>query len=87
MKEDIYLILTMEINFSPVCMCHAKSESTMHYFLDCFLYAAERQTLFGLDEHHIQDFTRMNKTEKLHLLFNGFKTDDPDYNHLNLGDH
>ena len=67
----------------PECICHAKSESTMHYFLDCFLYAAERRTLFCLVEHRIPHFIRMNKNSKLNLILNGFKNDDPDYYHLN----
>ena len=35
----------------PECICHAKEKSTLHFFLDFFLYAAERQTLFDLVEH------------------------------------
>ena len=23
---------------TPECMCHAKEESTLHYFLECFIY-------------------------------------------------
>ena len=32
----------------PDCLCHAKEESTRHYLIDCFLFSAERQTLFSL---------------------------------------
>ena len=34
-----------EIGFldTPACSCHAKSESSIHYIMDCFLYSGERQ--------------------------------------------
>ena len=38
---------------SPECLCHFKEESPKHYFLDCFLYSLERQTLFDLIGHYI----------------------------------
>ena len=67
----------------PECICHAKEESSKHYFLDCFLYTAERQTLFNLVEHYIPKFSKMTKTAKFELLINGIKPDDPDFNYLN----
>ena len=67
----------------PECFCHAKEETTKHYILDCFLYTAERQTLFNLVEHYIPKFSRLSKAAKLELLLYGIKTDDPDYNYLN----
>ena len=68
---------------TPDCLCHAKQESSMHYFLDCFLYTAERQALFGLVEHYVPKFSKMSKYAKLNLLLNGIKPLDPEYNHLN----
>ena len=65
-------------------MCHAKEESTLHYFLECFIYTAERRTMFSLVEHYIPSFTRMNRKSKIDLLLNGFKNDNPDYNYLNF---
>ena len=41
---------------TPECLCHAKSESSLHYIMDCFLYTGERQTLFDLVEHYIPNF-------------------------------
>ena len=67
----------------PDCICHAKQESTLHYFLDCFLYAAERQTLFDLVEHYKPNFSRLKRNSKVELLLNGINVNDPDYNHLN----
>ena len=37
---------------SPQCLCHFREESPSHFFLDCFLYLLERQTLFDLIEHY-----------------------------------
>ena len=36
---------------TPECMFHAKEESTLQYFLECFIYTAERRTMFSLVEH------------------------------------
>jgi len=38
---------------SPECICHYREESPSHYFLDCFLYLQERQTLFDLFDERI----------------------------------
>ena len=64
--------------------CHAKEESTIHYFLGCFLYAVERQTLCDLVEHHVPNFSRLTRIAKIDLLLFGIKPNDPDYNHLNV---
>ena len=31
-----------------------------HYLLDCFLYSAERQTLYSQVEHYIRNFTHIS---------------------------
>ena len=49
----------------PECICYAEHKSTMHYVLVCILYAAEHQNLFGIVEHHIPHFKRINTTEQL----------------------
>ena len=36
---------TIGLSDSSECLCHYKVESPEHYFLDCFLYLRERQTL------------------------------------------
>ena len=51
--------------------------------LDCFLYTAERQTLFDTVEHFIPKFARMTKNSKYDLLTTGIRNNDPDYNQLN----
>ena len=48
----------------PECICHSKEESTKHYFLDCFLYTSERQTLFPLVEHYILYFCMVIKLKR-----------------------
>ena len=68
----------------PECLCHAKEESTRHYLIDCFLFSAERQTLFSLVEHYIPNFLRLSKTAKCKILLFGLETDDPDFDYLNF---
>ena len=41
---------------NPECMCHFRSDSPEHFFLDCFLYLPERQILFGLIEPYVPFF-------------------------------
>ena len=68
---------------SPECDCHYKNESPEHYFVDCFLYSPERQTLFSLFEHHIPNFNRLPKKKKLDLIIRGINIDDEDYLPIN----
>ena len=67
----------------PSCICHAKQESSEHFFLDCFLYTVERQTLFNLAEQIVPRFSRMNKKEKFQLFTRGINIKNPDYYHVN----
>ena len=68
---------------SPECLCHFKTESPQHYFLDCFLYLPERQTLFTLIEHYVPNFTNGTKKKKLDLILRGINVDNPDLLSLN----
>ena len=61
---------------SPECMCHFRSESTEHYFLDCFLYSPERQILLHLIEHYVPFFKNLSKKKKLDLILNGVNIND-----------
>ena len=67
----------------PSCTCHFKEESATHFLLDCFLYTAERQTLFSLVEYYIPKFITMNKKSKYELLISGLKNTDPDFFDVN----
>ena len=67
----------------PSCMCHAKHETSEHFLLDCFLYTAERQTLYSLVEHFIPRFKNLNKKEKFQILTRGINLEDPDYYYTN----
>ena len=67
----------------PSCICHAKQESSEHFFLDCFLYTVERQTLFNLAEQIVPRFSRMNKKEKFQLFTRGINIKNPDFYHVN----
>ena len=68
---------------SPQCDCLFREESSSHYFLDCFLYSNERQTMFGLFEHYIPKFTNFNKTRKLDIILNGYEIQNEDFLSLN----
>ena len=80
LKQHSY---TIGLADSPECDCHYKNESPEHYFVDCFLYSPERQTLFSLFEHHIPNFNRLSKKKKLDLIIRGINIDDEDYLPLN----
>ena len=74
---------TIGLSESPECLCHCKEESPKHYFIDCFLYSQERQTLFDLIGHYIPKFDKKNKTEKLNIILVGFNIENDDYIHTN----
>ena len=61
---------------SPSCMCHFKNETTIHYFLDCFLYTVERQSMFDQVSQLVPNFNRLSKTKKLDLLLFGIPDND-----------
>ena len=56
---------------SPSCLCHHKNETPLHYFLDCFLYTIERQSLFDQVNQLVTNFERLSKTEQMDLLLFG----------------
>ena len=74
---------TIGLGDSPECLCHFKSESPEHYFLDCFLYSLERQILFDLIEHNIPKFKRFTKKQKIDLILRGVNIDNEEYLHVN----
>ena len=69
---------------SPECLCHHREESPSHYFLDCFLYSLERQTLFSLLEHYIPRFTNYSKQKKLDVILKGINIDNEDLLSTNI---
>ena len=68
---------------SPKCMCHHREESPSHYFLDCFLYLLERQTLFDQIEHYIPRFKNLSKQKKLDIILRGIDIENDDFIQLN----
>ena len=74
---------TIGLADSPECLCHHREESPKHYFLECFLYSQERQTLFDMIEHYIPKFKRLNKKEKIDIIILGFNIDNHDFLHIN----
>ena len=61
---------------NPECICHFRSKSPEHYFLDCFLYLPERRILFGLIEHYVPFFPKLTKKEKLEMILKGVYIND-----------
>ena len=57
---------------------HAKNETSEQYFLNCFLYTFERQTLFNLFENVVPHFPQITKKEKYHILTRGINIHDLD---------
>ena len=74
---------TIGLSETPQCLCHSREESPFHYFLDCFLYLPERQTLFEKIEHYIPNFPNLPKYKKLDIILKGIHIDNPDLIPLN----
>ena len=54
-----------------LCLCH-RSETTSHYFLDCFLYQQEREILFTKISEYLPRFQALSKSKKLEIILSGF---------------
>ena len=70
---------TIGLSDSPECLCHFRSESPEHFFLDCFLYTLERQAMISLIENYVPNFSRLNKKNKLELILRGVNIDNDDF--------
>ena len=69
-------LFTVGLLDSPICLCHYKTESPEHYFLDCFLYSLERRVLFHQIEHFIPHFRRFNRKKKFDIILRGIDIDN-----------
>ena len=69
---------------SPECLCNCKEESPSHYFLECFLYSLERQTLFDRIVHYIPNFLRLSKQMQLQIILQGVFIDKEEYISTNI---
>ena len=52
--------------------------------VDCTLYAQDRLTLIGHVAQIIPEFNTFSKKRKLEVLLNGYNTNNPDYDHINI---
>ena len=75
---------TIGLSESPECLCHAKTESPEHYFIDCFLYSLERRILFDLIEHYVPFFKTLNKSKKLDLILRGVNLEKEEFISTNI---
>ena len=74
---------TIGFSDTPECICHHKTESPEHYFLDCFLYIPERQIMLSLIEHYVPNFIRLNKSQKLNIILNGVNPENIEFTTTN----
>ena len=75
---------TVGLSDSPECLCHFKTETPEHYFLDCFLYSQERRILYSLIEHYIPNFQTYNKKQKFEIILKGIDIDNTDILSTNI---
>ena len=57
-----------------LCLCH-RSETTSHYFLDCFLYQQERAILFNKISEYLPRFQALSKSKKLEIILQNIEPD------------
>ena len=48
----------------PHCVCKSINETSLHYFLQCNLFSAERQQMFRVFEQYIPTFKTMTLSKK-----------------------
>ena len=68
-----------------LCLCH-RSETTSHYFLDCFLYQVERESLFNKISEYLPRFKTFTKSKKLETILFGFNLSniEPDQRNISV---
>ena len=68
-----------------LCLCH-RSETTSHYFLDCFLYQEERESLFNKISEYLPRFKSFTKSKKLETILFGFNLSniEPDQRNISV---
>ena len=67
------------------CACDSKTpESPLHFFINCPLYAEERQILFGhVEQNFIPNFKKLAKKRQLDILVEGFEPDNKELRTIN----
>ena len=68
---------------NPVCTCNDGNETSLHYFLKCNLFIAERQVMFKQFEQYIPTFKSMTLKKKHDIILYGYKIDDDDFLYIN----
>ena len=75
---------TVGLADSPQCDCLFREESSLHYFLDCFLYLPERQVLLNLFEHYIPKFKTFTKRKQLDIILRGVNLENDEFISTNI---
>jgi len=66
-----------------LCLCH-RSETTSHFFLECFLYQEEREILFAKISEYLPRFKTFSKSKKLEIILSGFNLTNPEPDPRNI---
>ena len=68
-----------------LCLCY-RSETTSHFFLDCFLYQEERESLFKKISEYLPRFQTFSKSKKLEIILSGFNLQniEPDLRNVSV---
>ena len=66
-----------------LCLCY-RAETTSHYFLDCFLYPVERESLFNNISQHLPSFKTFSKSKKLETILFGFNLSNTEPDQRNI---
>ena len=68
-----------------LCLCY-RSETTSHYFLDCFLFQEEREILFNKISQYLPRFRSFTKSKKLETILFGFNLSniEPDQRNISV---
>ena len=68
-----------------LCLCH-RSETTSHFFLECFLFQEERESLFKKISEHLPRFQTFSKSKKLEIILSGINLSntEPDQRNISI---
>ena len=66
-----------------LCLCY-RSETTSHFFLECFLYQEERKSLFNKISEYLPRFQTFSKSKKLEIILSGINLSNTEPDQRNI---